>query len=322
MARTLPDLHEIVERTLIGFTSQVPSDTQIKFVPYYLYFSITLPMTYNAYMPGQILHYCSVPITATSIAGLSAECMFSQWLLDDSRPSHSDRDAGCHIQPWSTPGDNLPAIPLLDSMQTPLRFVILQSLLPNLIRVLHSHMLLPTRFWTWPFGSLLFENETSDARDHCANERSSRPHMAKRLTQYLNIAFLSYLRLSIYMAVVSVAIVLSFHLKTQPTDLELRMARPLGATFWALSVCCLFLGVGNYSNRSKRRMADVCIKKRTQLVRIHHPSLFSFDFFFPYYYHPSPPLGQKVLTIVAISIVGTCIVLLVVAKISSHATAP
>lgn len=29
-------------------------------------------------------------------------------------------------------------------------------------------------FWTWPiFGPLLFENETSDARDHCANERSA-----------------------------------------------------------------------------------------------------------------------------------------------------
>lgn len=32
-------------------------------------------------------------------------------------------------------------------------------------------------------------------------------------------AFLSWLRLSIYMAIVSVAIVISFHLKTQPSDL-------------------------------------------------------------------------------------------------------
>jgi hypothetical protein len=31
-------------------------------------------------------------------------------------------------------------------------------------------------FWMWPiFGPLLFENETSDARDHCANERSAYP---------------------------------------------------------------------------------------------------------------------------------------------------
>ncbi|KAM0810297.1 putative DUF202 domain-containing protein [Seiridium cardinale] len=29
-------------------------------------------------------------------------------------------------------------------------------------------------FWTWPFfGPLVFENTTSDARDHCANERKT-----------------------------------------------------------------------------------------------------------------------------------------------------
>ncbi len=48
------------------------------------------------------------------------------------------------------------------------------------------------------------------------------------------------------MAVVAVAIVLSFHLKHQPTALELRMARPLGAIFWTLSVFALAMGVGNY----------------------------------------------------------------------------
>ncbi|ROT41820.1 hypothetical protein SODALDRAFT_326002 [Sodiomyces alkalinus F11] len=139
----------------------------------------------------------------------------------------------------------------------------------------------PTRFWTWPFGSLLFENETSDARDHCAPKPS----------------FLSYLRLSIYMSVVSVAIVLSFHLKNQPSELELRMARPLGATFWALSVCCLFLGVGNYVktvNKYGRKAAIVQTGWRTQLV----------------------------LTIVAMSIVGTCIVLLIIAKIGAHGSTP
>lgn len=88
-----------------------------------------------------------------------------------------------------------------------------------------------TPFFTWPFfGPLLFENETSDARDHCANERT----------------FLSYLRLSIYMAIVSVAIVLSFHLKSQPSSVEMAMARPLGVLFWILSVLCLLLGLGNY----------------------------------------------------------------------------
>lgn len=66
--------------------------------------------------------------------------------------------------------------------------------------------------------------------DHCANERT----------------FLSYLRLSVTMAVVSVAIVMSFHLKHQPTQVELDMARPLGAIFWALSVITLVMGISNY----------------------------------------------------------------------------
>lgn len=48
------------------------------------------------------------------------------------------------------------------------------------------------------------------------------------------------------MAVVAVAIVLSFHLKTRPSDAELRMAKPLGLIFWGLSVACLLVGLGNY----------------------------------------------------------------------------
>ncbi|EAQ88019.1 hypothetical protein CHGG_04638 [Chaetomium globosum CBS 148.51] len=69
------------------------------------------------------------------------------------------------------------------------------------------------------FGPLLFDNEQSDCRDHCANERT----------------FLSYLRLSMYMSIVAVAIVLSFHLRKTASDVELRMAKPLGAIFWVLS---------------------------------------------------------------------------------------
>lgn len=60
------------------------------------------------------------------------------------------------------------------------------------------------------------------------------------------VAFLSYLRLSVYMAVVAVAIILSFHLKNQPSPLELKIARPMGAIFWALSVASLGLGIANY----------------------------------------------------------------------------
>jgi uncharacterized membrane protein YidH (DUF202 family) len=77
---------------------------------------------------------------------------------------------------------------------------------------------------------LLFANESSDARDHCANERT----------------FLSWLRLSVYLAVVSVAILINFHLKSQPTDLEARLSRPLGIIFWCLALTCLATGCGIY----------------------------------------------------------------------------
>ena len=48
------------------------------------------------------------------------------------------------------------------------------------------------------------------------------------------------------MAVVSVAITLSFHLKAQPSPAERRMARPLGLVFWLLALACLALGLANY----------------------------------------------------------------------------
>ena len=51
------------------------------------------------------------------------------------------------------------------------------------------------------------------------------------------------------MAIVAVAIVLSFHLKSQPSPVELRMARPLGIIFWLLSILTLFVGVANYISR-------------------------------------------------------------------------
>ena len=48
------------------------------------------------------------------------------------------------------------------------------------------------------------------------------------------------------MAVLSVAITLSFHLKHRATELERRVAKPLGAVFWLLSVAMLALGLANY----------------------------------------------------------------------------
>ncbi|PWY89819.1 hypothetical protein BO70DRAFT_377084 [Aspergillus heteromorphus CBS 117.55] len=86
-------------------------------------------------------------------------------------------------------------------------------------------------FLTKPLLSpLLFQNTTSDARDHCANERT----------------FLSWLRLSMYLAIVSIAIIISFHFQTPPTGLERRMALPLGCVFWVLSLGCLGCGFANY----------------------------------------------------------------------------
>lgn len=50
------------------------------------------------------------------------------------------------------------------------------------------------------------------------------------------------------MAIVSVAIVVSFHLRSQPSDLELRIAKPLGIIFWILAFACLLVGFGNYTS--------------------------------------------------------------------------
>ncbi|KAM7206809.1 protein of unknown function (DUF202) domain containing protein [Naviculisporaceae sp. PSN 640] len=125
------------------------------------------------------------------------------------------------------------------------------------------------------FGPLLFDNETSDCRDHCANERT----------------FLSYLRLSIYMAIVSVAIVLSFHLRRTATESELRMATPLGVIFLALSVSCLGVGLANYIetvNKYGRRTAIVQSGWKTQTV----------------------------MAAIASCIIGSCITLLVLNKLN------
>ncbi|KAJ4415762.1 hypothetical protein N0V82_007124 [Gnomoniopsis sp. IMI 355080] len=71
------------------------------------------------------------------------------------------------------------------------------------------------------------------------------------------------------MAIVSVAIVLSFHLKSEPSAAELAMARPLGVIFWMLSVACLLVGLGNYIetvNKYSRKAAIVQSGFKTQLT--------------------------------------------------------
>lgn len=105
------------------------------------------------------------------------------------------------------------------------------------------------------FGLLLFDNVNSDARDHCANERT----------------FLSWLRLSIYMAIVSVAIMISFHLKSQATAVERRAALPFGIIFWLLSLACLASGFANYVRtvtKYSQRVALVQSGWKTQLVSL------------------------------------------------------
>ena len=103
------------------------------------------------------------------------------------------------------------------------------------------------------FGPLLFQNNDSEARDHCANERT----------------FLSWLKLSIYMSIVSVAILVSFHLKTPPTAVERRMATPLGVVFWLAALACLANGFANYIktvSKYSRRQALVQRGWKTEVV--------------------------------------------------------
>ncbi|KXX73092.1 hypothetical protein MMYC01_209987 [Madurella mycetomatis] len=96
------------------------------------------------------------------------------------------------------------------------------------------------------------------------------------------------------MSIVAVAIVLSFHLRKTASDMELRMAKPLGAIFWALSVSCLGVGVANYArtvNQYSRRAAIVQSGRRTHIV----------------------------MAAIALSIVGACLVLLVINKLNENA---
>ena len=71
------------------------------------------------------------------------------------------------------------------------------------------------------------------------------------------------------MAVVSVAIVISFHLKSQPSALERRISLPVGLVFWALSLACLASGAANYANTVRKygeRRALVQSGWKTQVV--------------------------------------------------------
>jgi len=89
-----------------------------------------------------------------------------------------------------------------------------------------------------------------------------------RLTTNLS-AFLSWLRLATYMSIVAVAILISFHLKHQPSAIERRVALPFGLVFWFLALACLISGFSNYIktvNKYSRRQAMVQTGTGTQIV--------------------------------------------------------
>ena len=71
------------------------------------------------------------------------------------------------------------------------------------------------------------------------------------------------------MAIVAIAILISFHLKHDATALEKRVALPFGLVFWLLALACLGSGVGNYVktvSRYSRRQALVQTGWGTQVV--------------------------------------------------------
>jgi hypothetical protein len=78
------------------------------------------------------------------------------------------------------------------------------------------------------------------------------------------------------MAVVAVAILISFHLKHEASELERKVALPFGLIFWFLGMACLVSGLSNYIktvNRYSRRQALVQSGVATQVVSesiVHH----------------------------------------------------
>ena len=77
------------------------------------------------------------------------------------------------------------------------------------------------------------------------------------------------------MAVVSVAILISFHLKNQPSPLERKIALPFGIIFWFLALACLASGTANYIKtveKYSKRQALVQTGWKTQMVSPGLPS--------------------------------------------------
>jgi hypothetical protein len=81
------------------------------------------------------------------------------------------------------------------------------------------------------------------------------------------------------MAIVSVAIMISFHLTNQPSAIERKIAFPVGLAFWFLSLACLASGFGIYVKavtKYSRRQALVQSGWKTQVVSKVDAIIFSF----------------------------------------------
>lgn len=73
------------------------------------------------------------------------------------------------------------------------------------------------------------------------------------------------------MAIVAVAILMSFHLKHKPSEMEKKVALPFGIIFWVLAIACLVSGLVNYIKtvtRYSRRQAIVQSGIGTQIVSV------------------------------------------------------
>jgi hypothetical protein len=104
------------------------------------------------------------------------------------------------------------------------------------------------------------------------------------------------------MAIVAVAILISFHLKHAPTPIEKRVALPFGVVFWLLAIACLVSGLSNYIRTVSgysRRQALVQTGTGTQIVGLRCDPLLS-------QYTDT----RQVFTVVATAIVAACVLFL------------
>lgn len=110
------------------------------------------------------------------------------------------------------------------------------------------------------------------------------------------------------MAIVSVAIIISFHLKNEPSPVEKKVALPVGVLFWVLSFACLANGFANYVKtvtKYGRRSALVQSGWKTQVVSFAATLCFQM-----FEMEKGELIGVQIFTIVACAIVAVCVLFL------------